>query len=175
MTKLSPGIKSSDQCRILYHGCDLKYDEIMQIASDGQVLIEAEDKPLRKPSAKPTPYTPPEDDEVDQAQKDAPVKYQKPIKQKPGLGFNKIKYPMGPKITGNPNSPYNKHIKMKPRPYRPAEDEVDGHPVASLPVLPMKFHFGKPMLPSRPLPPRPNEFNNDDEPGTYRPSYNVRK
>jgi len=150
MTKLGPGIKSSDQCRILYNGCDLKYDEIMRIASAGQVLIEKDDPVIPKPASQvqqtPVVTSPPEDDEIEQAQREASLKSKN--KKKPGFGGNKIKYPAGPpKHPGHPNSPYNKHIKMKPKPFYPAEDEVDGLPIASLPVLPMKFHFGKPIVP----------------------------
>ncbi|CAL8089190.1 unnamed protein product [Orchesella dallaii] len=135
------------QCRMIFKGCDLPYEHIMKMVSSGQVLIENDQTPqttTRKPVHDPATS---QDDEYEQAMKDrmASKKSPKPIPQllaQASLGGKKkVKGPIGLPIFG----------KNKKRPASFESDEVFGgydfkpkKSVASLPLRPMKYQWGKP-------------------------------
>lgn len=146
LTELGPGIKSSEQCRILYNGCELSYDQIMQISEEGQVLIEGDDV-TPKPKGGGYPHRiklRPEDDELELA---ARIKNFQ-AKQKKKASIYKIR---------------NKNHKLSQSPPKQSsvdeegsdeDEEVEGGSspvrrqkvVPSLPIRPMKFNWGRPLI-----------------------------
>lgn len=136
------------QCRMIYKGCDLPYDHIMKMVSSGQVLIENDNEgPTTK---KPAPAHPSQvhDDEAEQAFRDkmAPKKSSKPIQQfmaqQASLGGKKkIAGPGGLPIFGKNKKPiYDGSAEFSPAFQRPKPKKT----VASLPLLPMRYHWGNP-------------------------------
>ncbi|ODM93966.1 hypothetical protein Ocin01_12711 [Orchesella cincta] len=131
------------QCRMIFQGCDLPYEHIMKMVSSGQVLIENDQKPpttTRKPALT-------HDDEYEQAMKDrmAQKKSPKPIPQllaQASLGGKK-------KVKGPDGLPIFGKIKKRPASFESIEDfgGYDMKPkksVASLPLRPMRYQWGKP-------------------------------
>lgn len=132
------------QCRMIYKGCDLPYEHIMKMVSAGQVLIENDnvddDAPVTK---KPVPANPTsvQDDEAEQALRDRVIhKTAKPIPQllaqahlggkKKVVAFGKNKKP----VYQESEEVGSTEAFQGPKPKK----------VASLPILPMRYHWGKP-------------------------------
>lgn len=132
---------------MIYPGCDLPYDHIMKMVSSGKVLIENdnEDPTTKKPATTVHP-TVVHDDEAEQAIKDKmPIKKSKPIPQMLAQahlgGKKKVGGPGGLPIFGKNKRPiydgseedYSNTFLPKPK-----------KKVASLPLLPMRYMWGKP-------------------------------
>lgn len=133
----------------------------MQIADEGQVLIEGDDPPQKKGPSPPKRKVKPEDDEAEQALKEAGGKPLTPSGSKKVQGqtqgqkvsYKKKPYKIRKKVKdskyGDSKSPYNVQSK------RPASEEAEEEDlsderekvaVASLPILPMRFQWGKPQV-----------------------------
>lgn len=140
------------QCRMIFKGCDLPYDHIMKMVSRGQVLIEndPDTATTRKPAVTNPLFN--YDDEAEQAIKDkmGPKKSLKPIPEllaQASLGGKKKTNTL-PIFGKNKKKPsvFDGSSEESVEAYRPKEKKA----VASLPLMPMKYHWGKPTWNGKP-------------------------